>query len=268
MEDKTFSVFEHPTDPDYPFRDLSITDQDGQDLPINEGITFGDFDSRAQGMWLLEREAPTPKEKAITDSVPYQQGEYDFSMLDNQRYFEVRTLTYKFVIFDTDYRYRSGAEHEIKRTLLPQGYQNLYDTHMPGYVWMAKCSEVTVEDSAEASTLTATLTFTAQPYAITENEEGADIWDDVNFDHWIFQPVKFTVAGDLDVNVQNIGSRFITCGFDLAGAVTLKSDALGTVNLNKDNFQSTQIVLDVGDNKIHLSGNGTITFKFKREEMI
>lgn len=268
MEDKTFSVFEHPTDPDYPFRDLSITGQDGQDLPINEGITFGDFDSRAQGMWLLEREAPTPKEKAITDSVPYQQGEYDFSMLDNQRYFEVRTLTYKFVIFDTDYRYRSGAEHEIKRMLLPQGYQNLYDTHMPGYVWMAKCSEVTVEDSAEASTLTATLTFTAQPYAITENEEGADIWDDVNFDHWIFQPVKFTVAGDLDVNVQNIGSRFITCGFDLTGAVTLKSAALGTVNLNKDNFRSTQIVLDVGDNKIHLSGNGTITFKFKREEMI
>lgn len=268
MEDKTFSVFEHPTDPDYPFRDLSITGQDGQDLPINEGITFGDFDSRAQGMWLLEREAPTPKEKTITDSVPYQQGEYDFSMLDNQRYFEVRTLTYKFVVFDTDYRYRSGAEHEIKRMLLPQGYQNLYDTHMPGYVWMAKCSEVTVEDSAEASTLTATLTFTAQPYAITENEEGADIWDDVNFDHWIFQPVKFTVAGDLDVNVQNIGSRFITCGFDLTGAVTLKSAALGTVNLNKDNFRSTQIVLDVGDNKIHLSGNGTITFKFKREEMI
>lgn len=268
MEDKTFSQFHHPTDPDFPFRDLAIADQDVQDLLTREGIRFGSFDSAKSGLWLLEREAPTPKEKTITDSVPYQQGEYDFSMLDNQRYFEVRTLTYKFIVFDGDYRYRSGAEHEIKRKLVPQGYQNLTDTHMPGYVWRAKCSEVTVEDSADASTLTATVAFTAYPYAITENEEGADIWDDVNFDHWIFQPVKFTVNGEQEVNIRNIGSRFVECAFDLSGAVTLKSDALGTVELNKDNYKSTQIVLDIGDNRIKLSGNGTIAFKFKREEMI
>lgn len=268
MEDKTFSTFHHPTDPDYAFRDLDVATSKVPDLLTREGIKFGDFDSAKIGWWLLEREAPTPKEKAITDSVPYQQGEYDFSLLDGQRYFETRTLTFKFVIFDSDYRYRSGAEHEIKRKLLPQGYQSLQDTHIPGYVWNAKCEEVSVEDSAEGSTLIATVTFKAYPYAIAENYEGADVWDDVNFDHWIFQPVKFSVNGEREVNVRNIGSRFIECSFDLDGSVKLESEALGTVELNQDNYQATQIVLDIGDNKIKLSGTGTIAFKFKREEMI
>jgi hypothetical protein len=48
----------------------------------------------------------------------------------------------------------------------------------------------------------------------------------------------------------------------------LKNDSIGEVGLTQGNFKTTTIVLEMGDNKIHLSGNGTIEFQFKREEMI
>lgn len=268
LEDATFSLFHHATDPKHAFRDLDIAKDKVPDFTPSEGIIFGSFDSAKEGLWLLERDAPTPSEKAITDSVPYQQGEYDFSLLDGQRYFDVREIEYQFVIFDADYRFRSSTEHEIKRKLIPQGYQELHDSHIPGYVWRAKCSDVSVEDSVEDSTLIATVTFTAYPYALTENDEGADIWDDVNFDHWIFQYVDFDVNGDRDVNIVNIGSAFVQCGFELTGSVKLSNSILGDVELNQNNYQTTQIVLDPGDNRIHLSGNGHIKFVFKREEML
>ena len=40
------------------------------------------------------------------------------------------------------------------------------------------------------------------------------------------------------------------------------------MSLNDGNYKQTQVVFDIGDNKINLSGSGTIEFVFKREEMV
>ena len=55
---------------------------------IKEYITFGDFDSRKSGWYLQKREAPTPDEKEIVESIPYMQGELDFSSALGERVFE------------------------------------------------------------------------------------------------------------------------------------------------------------------------------------
>ena len=38
---------------------------------IKEYIAFGDFNSRDAGWYLQKREAPTPDEKEIVESIPY-----------------------------------------------------------------------------------------------------------------------------------------------------------------------------------------------------
>lgn len=189
-------------------------------------------------------------------------------MYDQERFFKIRELTYKFMYFGKIYQERKAYEEELKRQLLPHGYSKLIDSHDPVYYWSAKCTSVEVEDDQDKGTMTATVTFKAYPFAYTNHNEGTDYWDDVAFDHWIWQPVKFIVNGDQDVNVRNIGSRPVECSFQLSGAVTLKNDSIGEVGLTQDNYKTTTIVLEMGDNKIHLSGNGTIEFQFKREEMI
>lgn len=61
------------------------------------------------------RTAPTPEEQEITESVPYRQGSYDFSMIDNERFFNNREITYKLLYVGEKYHNRKGFEQELNR---------------------------------------------------------------------------------------------------------------------------------------------------------
>ena len=58
---------------------------------IKEYISFGDFNSRDAGWYLQKREAPTPDEKEIVESIPFMQGVLDFSSVLGERVFEPRS---------------------------------------------------------------------------------------------------------------------------------------------------------------------------------
>lgn len=251
----------------YEFRNLDPIDEKAEPNIASEGFVFNNYDTRLNGWWLTERTAPTPGEQEITESVPYRQGSYDFSMIDNERFFNNREITYKLLYVGEKYYNRKGFEQELKRQLIPHNWDKLVDTHEPTYYWWAKCKSVEVNDNSDNETLEASIVFTAYPYAYTNHNEGADYWDDVFFPHWIWQQVKFSVNGGQDVNVKNIGSRPVLSSFTVTGNVKVKG-SFGEVSLNDSNYKQTQVVLDVGDNKINLSGNGAIEFIFKREEMI
>ena len=251
----------------YEFRNLDPIEEKSKPNIANEGFVFNNYDTRLNGWWLTERTAPTPEEQEITESVPYRQGNYDFSMIDNERFFNNREITYKLLYAGEEYHNRKGFEQELKRQLMPHNWDKLVDTHEPTYYWRAKCKSVEVDDNSDNETLEATIVFTAYPYAYTNHNEGADYWDDVFFPHWIWQQVKFNVNGSQDVNVKNIGSRPVLSSFVVTGNVKAKGN-FGEVSLNDGNYKQTQVVLDIGDNKINLSGSGTIEFIFKREEMV
>ncbi|WP_025087458.1 hypothetical protein [Ligilactobacillus apodemi] len=232
-----------------------------------EGIVFGDFDSRTEGWWLLERDAPSPNEKAIVETLPYMQGSYDFSVFDDERYFENRTLTYKFKVVASPYADRKMLEHEIKRKLIPSKIQRLIDTHDANYFWKGKVQSVTLADDNKYQTLVATITFNCYPFAFAKNYEGSDIWDDVEFEHWVFQEVKFDVFETQKIVLTNIGSRSAICNVEVTGNVWIKGDNT-ELQVNQSNYQGVEIVLARGKNYFELAGKGTIYFKFRREEMI
>lgn len=252
----------------YEFRDLSKRTDTELEQQITEGFTFGDYNSTDNGMFLISRDAPTPDEKEITESVPYMQGVYDFSTLNGgERYFDNRQITYQVMLFNEDYGTRKGAEQEIKRQLVPLGIQPLYDTHDIGFHWLGKVKTVAVEDDAKVNTLAATITFDCYPFAITNNIEGSDVWDEVFFPHWIFQDTKYTVNGTQVINLYNIGSKSIECELVVSGSVTV-AGSFGSVKLKSGNYTDTQLVLTIGANRLTLIGKGAIEFKFYREEMI
>lgn len=253
--------------PNYDFHDLGKYTDEELERQITEGFIFGDYDSRENNMFLISRDAPTPSEKEITESVPYMQGVYDFSTLNFDRYFDNREVTYQVMLFENEYENRKYPEQDIKRSLMKLDIQPLYDTHDQGYHWLGKCKSVTVEDDAEKGTLSCTIVFDCYPFAIYNSEEGSDIWDDVYFPHWIFQETKYTVNGSQSISLFNIGSKSAECELIVTGTVNV-SGSFGTLNLTAGNYKDTQLVLAMGENKLSLSGNGTIEFKFYREEMI
>lgn len=251
----------------YEFTDTQPTVMENQEKLITEGLVFGEFDSRKLGWWLLERDAPSPSEKVIVETLPYMQGNYDFSVFDDERYFENRTLTYKFKVVASPYSDRKMIEHEIKRKLIPMKIQRLIDTHDSNYFWRGKVQSVTLADDNKYQTLVATITFNCYPFAFAKNYEGSDIWDDVEFEHWIFQEVQFDVFETQKIVLTNIGSRAVICNVEVTGNVWIKGDNT-ELQVNQSNYQEVEIVLARGENYFELAGKGTIYFKFRREEMI
>lgn len=250
----------------YEFVDTISSDEPNENTII-EGLNFGSFDSREHGLWLITRDAPTPSEREITETVAYMQGVYDFSQFDNERYFDRRTITFKLQAIGQGYSDRKLLEEELKRGLMPLGIQPLYDSHDQGYHWLGKCQSITVEDDQEYQKIVATIVFDCYPFAIYNSAEGSDIWDDVYFPHWIFQETKYSVNGSQSISLFNIGSKSAECELIVTGTVNV-SGSFGILNLTAGNYKDTQLVLAMGENKLNLSGNGTIEFKFYREEMI
>lgn len=238
---------------EYSFRDLGIVNDEISSHTPQEFIIFGSFDSRSYKWWLSNRDAPTPNEQEIVETVPYMQGQYDFSEINGERYFENREITYTFKMFKEAYSNRKTFEQEIKRMIMPQGIQQLYDSHDEIYYWLGKCKSISVTDDDEYNTLSATLIFNCYPFAIRNNYDSDDIWDEVYFDHWYFQDTEFTVKSEeREVIIRNIGSSSVQVDLVVNGMVKIND-----IEYTQGTYQQSTIVMNTGDNKVKLSGNGT-----------
>lgn len=253
---------------EYSFRDLNVHDiEDVDGIKITEGFSFGSFDSVNNGYYLIERSAPTPDEKEITETIPYSQGVLDFSVINNERFFSNREVTYKIEAFDNQYSDRKLFENELKHQLMPLGITAIHDTHDHGLHWLGKCKSIEVEDDEEHQTLIATIVFDCYPFAIGNLAEGSDIWDEVFFPNWVFQKTKYDIDGSSTIDVINVGDAAVSPKIIVTGDITVSGN-FGSVDISQGSYSDTPIVLSQGENTMSVSGTGTIEFKFYKEVMI
>lgn len=252
----------------YEFRDLSQYTNEELEKQITEGFKFGDYDTTENDLFLISRDAPTPDSKEIVESVPYMQGVYDFSVLNFDRYFENREITYQLMMFGYDYSKRKIVEQELKRRLMPLGNQSLYDTHDYGYHWLGKVKNITVEDDADKNVLTANITFDCYPFAILNNPATADVWDDVYFPRWVFQETKYINTDyKKKVKLYNLGSTSVVPKIIASTNMKIVGQT-NTITVHGGINENVQLALEVGENILWLIGNGEVEFQFNREEMI
>lgn len=252
---------------------LADPNVDLRTIPV-EGIQFGNFDSSSLGWFLVSRDAPSPSENEIVESIPYRQGKVDFSVYNGDRYFTNRTITYEFMYFGeesvagADYYDRKAVEQDVKRMLVPQVTTELYDSHDVGYHWIGKVKSVKVSDDAKFGTLKATIEFDCYPFAIRDNDEFSDIWDDVYFPHWVFMKKQYTINGETKITITNIGSHSgeVTVK-KVFGDITYKENGITDVELTD---KELTIGVKRGENEFTFVGEGEsgIELSFYREEMI
>ena len=160
---------------------------------ITEGIGFAGSTTMEHEMWLVSRDAPTPEEQQIHLQVPYRQGYIDFSERNGERVYNARQLTYVFYIFDKTYEQRKIKGFDIRNWLMNASEQPLYDTHDAGYFFEMKCQSVHTEDDAKNKRLIITVTFVGQPFLKSEKLEGAEVWDEIDFELDYFQEPQITL---------------------------------------------------------------------------
>ena len=160
-------------------------------MRIKDGITFGEFDSMNEGVLLTHREDTPPEEKVIKESLPFVQGDYDFSRILGEAIRENRLVRYEFFIKEYNHEYRKTLEIKYENMLLNQGMARIHDTANLGYYFYGKCIEADVSIDSGWQQLKLTLTFDCYPYMISDLQEGHDIWDEFNFELDVAQVIEF-----------------------------------------------------------------------------
>lgn len=235
-------------------------------VKINEMIEFADFNSKDCNLYLLNRNADTPKEKEIIEDIPFMQGVLDFSMILGERTFENREIEYEFLLSDSCYFERSAFETMLKQKLMPQGQQKLYDSHDNGYYWLGKCKSVHVEHDHRFNSLKAVITFDCYPFMFTLSSYFDDVWDSFDFDNSIAGFTKYKVNEKKEIMLINAGS------ISKGPTVEVTSDMKVIID-NQNYFYkkgistSLSMGLRPGINKIIVEGNGTISFRWHAEVM-
>lgn len=226
------------------------------------GFTRSGIHTREYGMWLVNRQAPTPSEKQIIESVPFMQGVYDFSNILGERVYENRSLTYVFEIKQQDYERRKINQTAIENWLKKDGVAPLYDDHARGYYYMAKCTSINTDDFYGG--LRVTTTWDAYPFKISELPEGHDIWDEFNFELDVAIPSEIEVNGTETVNLYNIGMSSKSPKITTTAPMSIIKNGI-TYNLPAGEIQDEDFRLMVGDNNLTIVGNGTIKFEWYKE---
>lgn len=227
------------------------------------GITKGNKHSYNDfGVTIKSKKIGNPKKNKIKESVPFMHGSYDFSLLYGEQSYSERELKYVFNIISTTKQSLNLKKIRLQNWLLEGGQQKIYDDTIPGYYFLAECTDTDFSENGNIGELTAT--FTAYPFKICEKEEGNLLWDEFNFELDILQDNKFEVNGTKNVTLYNVGAKesipMIICSNDMD---IIKNGT--TYKLKAGQSKDYRFSLDIGENKLTINGTGTIEVKFIKE---
>jgi hypothetical protein len=232
------------------------------------GITFGGKHSYHDMGFSLAPGKSTgqPAKKKILVSVPFSNQEYDFSRVYGSQVYDQRELSYPFNVYNP--ANPSPQSMQVAKTKLinwlsglPKG--RLYDDTMPGYYYLAELDgDASFEDDFTAGILTAK--FRAYSFMIAELPEGNDLWDSFNFELDVAQTTKFTVNGSLSVTLLNVGGTSVQPDIKVSAPMTLRKGDI-TLNVPTGTYNSDELLIEMGQNDITITGTGTIEFLFYKE---
>ena len=243
---------------------MDITNGVDMTIKIKEGITFNGFDTREYDMHLIERSAPTPQEKEIIESVPFAHGVYDFSNILGERIFDNRPISYTFQIYEHDYDRRKHEQTVLENNLLGTHITMLEDSYDEDYYYLGKCVSVNTTDDHVYNRLIVVVEFDCYPFKISKLPEGHDIWDEFNFELDIAQIVKHEVSGTKEIVLYNAGTPSVVPTIIASSEFTIEKGTV-SVTVPSGTSKSDLIRLQSGENKLKVTGNGTIEFNFHKE---
>ncbi|HFI0351880.1 TPA: hypothetical protein ACGOZT_001288 [Streptococcus suis] len=235
--------------------------------PIKEYIQFGDFNSKDEGWYLQSRDAPTPDEKEVVESIPYSQGELDFSAILGERVFEPREITYEFKLPNTVYQDRKVAERFIKSSMTTKTEQQLRDSHDQRYYWLGKIKSIKVADDPIKKNLVATIVFKCYPFAFHEDNYFDDVWDTFDFDNDFSTWTRWEVNGEKSIYFVNSGDTSISPVIECSNPFALTASDGTVYKFAKGNNSDFVLVLQPGVNYFKAQGNGTIAMHYNVEVM-
>lgn len=229
-------------------------------------IIFNGKNSYKDFELILEKKTiVTPSKKKIKVDVPFMNGSYDFSTIGsngeiiyNQREISVSFLMKVDNVVDAHARYSFVMQwlEDIKQN-------RLIFSDIADYYFMAEVEEGVNFEQISNHLTRLQVKFVADPFKISVNYVGSDIWDTFNFLEDITQFTDYDVAGTKTVKIYNAGRK---TSIEIVASSNFKltyDSIIYNVVKGANNLQNLK--LKNGYNDIIIEGTGNIKFNFRKE---
>ncbi len=213
---------------------------------MNKGICIKNIHTfKDLGFMLAKRNISIPKPNRITEKVPYQNGEYDFSNLNGEITYQNRTLSYTFDIAEIDTK-----EMELQKRIILNWAANvineeIYDDYIEGYHFVGSYNSSSWNEDFGQGEIT--IEFSVYPYLYADTET-----------------VKsFIIEEETSIVLNTESSHRIIPTINTTGNFLISTDN-GTIAIGEGSFKDVNFFLDQ-NNIFQITGNGTISFTYVDE---
>lgn len=229
------------------------------DIFFNNKHSFNDFGLKR----INSKEHKVPTKNKIKESIPFMNGDYDFSSLYGWTTYSNREMTYSFLVEVENEQLMNYRKITIENWLMGTNEKTkLVDEDLKGYYYMAECIDIDFTNYYSFGLID--VTFEAYPFKFGESYEGNELWDDFNFELDILQDTKFTVNGISNISIYNSSSIDIEPIIVASSKFEITKDSK-TYIVETGESKDYRFKLSKGSNKLTLKGNGSIEFKFRKE---
>lgn len=215
-------------------------------LTINGKDSYTDF-----GQCIASREISVPEKRIIKESVPYRNGDYDFTSANGEATFENRLLTYTFDIIGADMLEVEAQKAKMLDWLMFVEDADIYDGYIDGYHFHGSYESCEWSEEWEQSQLS--VTFSVYPYAIA-NEPVEEVF-------------SYTTSSDKTMMIENIGSHDVIPTITVGRAITI-SDGTTSYSFEAGTTTAKNFRLKRGVNTFTVGGitaTTTITVSYVPE---
>jgi hypothetical protein len=204
----------------------------------------------------------------VTVSIPYTNGESNFSSIFGERFFEMRKIEYRFMAVVPSYANRKTIENTVKRELMMPDFSKLYDTHDKDGYWYAKCESVNVDDIHDKNEIAVSVSFIARPFFIVDSDEKQDLWNDMWYPDKYEQKLSFNVEYKKSIHIWNGYDKSISpiITFDGVKGSIKYLDQIFPLEKGRNEFFDFQLLKGVND--LVLIGDGSFSFRLLGEVMM
>lgn len=236
---------------------------------MNEKIQFNKFNSSELGLVVIAHHSPTPDEKQILESVPFMQGQHDFSMLLGEKVFDNRLVTAQFVKTNQDYIDHRMLLQEIRRNIMLNETGIIYDSYLESCHWIGKCTYVDADNyDSQTRTSVIYIEFDCYPFAIKNEKHYNDAFDVDYFTDGIDQYTAYEINGWRRLFLYNEGANELGTTIYASSPMKLTHANGNSLEVSMGETTDKFFKLERGKNVLDILGNGIIRFSIETEVMV
>lgn len=209
-------------------------------ISFNGKHSFIDF-----GLEIGERNISLPSPKRITEKVPYQNGEYDFSDLNGEVTYENRDAKYSFSIAELTTEEMETKKRKFTTWLKSATNVEILDDYDPGYYFVGSLKSYSWKEDFGSATIE--VVFSVYPYKYSIESTF----------------VSYEVNGELEIDLNTESAHQIIPKITTNAEMIIERDNT-SISIGNGTYYDLEFVL-YPTNNFKFIGTGTITFEFVKE---